>query len=787
MARLTRLVGPNARIHVLTGLEHATNLRVLNLGAEYIEAEGRSINSNSVSDISPIAGLTNLRTLNLTNNYITDISPVAGLIQLTWLYLGNNPIADISPVVGLTNLRTLNLTNNSITDISPVAGLTQLTILNLNNNSIANISPVAGLTQLTRLHLTNNSITDISPVAELINLTTLGLFNNSITDISPVVGLTNLTILNLNNNSIANISPVAGLTNLTTLNLTNNSITDSSPLSENTGLGSGDKVWLRRNPLSYLSLHTHLPILPGRGVDVVFDDRTPTTLLKISGDDQTGVSGGTLNNPFIVEVQDQGNSAFAGISVTFGVTVGGGTLSVTNTTTDDNGRAASTLTLGIGAGMNTISVSAAGIQQTAIFNAVSESIEFDLSVPAGTSLIHIPLKTTAVDGMVQSITSIADLYDALGGADTVNFLITYDAQNREWRSYFGPADKGTSADAALTDDMGIITGMKAPISLRLQGDVLGTNGASTITLSPGTNLVGLPLRDSRVTRVSDLFTLEGIAGNVSVIILTDSGEFKAVRRAGDSGDIEVTGGQAFILTAQRAATVGISGDGWTNLSGTAAAPPVAMIGVKVRSTTPVLALRGSIVDEGTIVNQVGIRVTAKNLSTDRAGATITRENERGYRLAIVDIEKMQAATIGDTLEILAQSPHPFIGVEPLRYTVTPEDVKRSWIQVPALVAYEMPTETQLLANYPNPFNPETWIPYRLAEGAFVTLTIYDGSGRVVRTFNVGHQVAAVYESRQKAIYWDGRNEVGERVASGMYFYHLSAGDFSATRRMLILK
>ena len=98
-----------------------------------------------------------------------------------------------------------------------------------------------------------------------------------------------------------------------------------------------------------------------------------------------------------------------------------------------------------------------------------------------------------------------------------------------------------------------------------------------------------------------------------------------------------------------------------------------------------------------------------------------------------------------------------------------------------------PTETQLLPNYPNPFNPETWIPFRLAKDAFVTLTIYDQTGQVVRIIDVGHQTAAAYESRSQAIYWDGRNEIGEQVASGVYFYHLSAGDYSATRKMLILK
>ena len=192
-------------------------------------------------------------------------------------------------------------------------------------------------------------------------------------------------------------------------------------------------------------------------------------------------------------------------------------------------------------------------------------IEYLLSIPTGISLIHVPLKVTAVDGVARTIVSIADLYDALGGASTVNFLITYDPQTQEWRSYFGTFDRGTSSDVALTDDTGIIAGMIAPVSVRLSGSALGVTGNGTITLNPGLNLVGLPLNDSRIMRVSDLFTLNGIGGNVPVIILTDGGEFKAVGRAGDPGDIQITGGQAFILTVQRPATVIIHGDGWTNI------------------------------------------------------------------------------------------------------------------------------------------------------------------------------------------------------------------------------
>ena len=98
-----------------------------------------------------------------------------------------------------------------------------------------------------------------------------------------------------------------------------------------------------------------------------------------------------------------------------------------------------------------------------------------------------------------------------------------------------------------------------------------------------------------------------------------------------------------------------------------------------------------------------------------------------------------------------------------------------------------PETTALLPNYPNPFNPETWIPYQLAEPADVTLTIYVGNGAVVRTFVLGHQGAGIYQSRSRAAYWDGKNTIGENVASGVYFYTLTAGDFTATRKMLILK
>ena len=99
----------------------------------------------------------------------------------------------------------------------------------------------------------------------------------------------------------------------------------------------------------------------------------------------------------------------------------------------------------------------------------------------------------------------------------------------------------------------------------------------------------------------------------------------------------------------------------------------------------------------------------------------------------------------------------------------------------------VPEKTKLLLNYPNPFNPETWIPYQLAKATDVSVSIYSVNGALVRTLALGHQAAGVYQTKSRAAYWDGRNELGERIASGVYFYTLTAGDFSATGKMLVRK
>ena len=135
-------------------------------------------------------------------------------------------------------------------------------------------------------------------------------------------------------------------------------------------------------------------------------------------------------------------------------------------------------------------------------------------------------------------------------------------------------------------------------------------------------------------------------------------------------------------------------------------------------------------------------------------------------------------TAADVKSWLSQAQH---------FNLTDAMAQKGILFLEQLLAVLTPKETALLHNYPNPFNPETWIPYHLSKDAEVTLHIYAVNGTLVRTLALGHQAAGMYQSRSRAAYWDGKNEFGEKVASGLYFYTLTAGDFSATRKMLIRK
>ena len=161
-------------------------------------------------------------------------------------------------------------------------------------------------------------------------------------------------------------------------------------------------------------------------------------------------------------------------------------------------------------------------------------------------------------------------------------------------------------------------------------------------------------------------------------------------------------------------------------------------------------------------------------SADKASVRIgnTHEASRQF-LGLIDEVKIynRALTEAEIIEQMNSTLEPAVQAAPPIHLAT----------------VEPPIETTLLPNYPNPFNPETWIPYQLATPADVTVRIYSVNGSLIRRLALGYQTAGMYRGRSRAAYWDGKNEVGESVVSGIYFYTLTAGNFRATRKMLIQK
>ena len=179
----------------------------------------------------------------------------------------------------------------------------------------------------------------------------------------------------------------------------------------------------------------------------------------------------------------------------------------------------------------------------------------------------------------------------------------------------------------------------------------------------------------------------------------------------------------------------------------------------------------------------------------RTGQTPADVNGDGV-VNIIDLVKVAGAMgVGaaassahpQTLELLTAADVQHWLTQAQQFGLTDITSQRGILMLEQLLAALIPKETSLLPNYPNPFNPETWIPYQLATPAEVTLLVYAVDGTLVRTVALGHQPAGIYHSKDRAAYWDGKNEIGEAVASGVYFYTLTASDFTATGKMLIRK
>ena len=803
------------------------------------------LSGNSISDISTLEDLTSLTNLDLSENSISDVSALEHLTSLRSLYIIENPISDYGPLrrlktaivnagntinmdinnkdpeftdgdsttrsiaenteagtnigepISATNVGTANTLTYSLggTDaasfsINSISGQLQtkaaldyeikqsytvtVSVSNGNNGSDSitvtinitdvnePITPVNERTQevqdaivaavpgidsaddVTAVHLAAITELDISgeyptpgltslrsgDFSGLTSLTKLNLYDNSISNISPLAGLTSLTWLSLGYNSVTDISPLKNMTALTTLDLLDNSVTDISPLKNMTAL-----TWLRlrENSISDIS---------------ALKNMTALTILELSDNSVSDISA--LKNMTALTWLNLSSNSISDISALKKMTA------LTELNLHDNSISSISALAGLTklTELNLYDNSVSDISaledltKLTILNLGHNSVS-DISKLAGlTKLINI-------DMSYNSITDISKLEKLT--------LLTRLELNSNSITDISKLEKLTKLITLYLSDNSVTDISPLEHLTALETLNLSSNSISDISPLADLNLINLSLEDNSITDIS------AIEGLISLWTLTLSentiSDYAPLRRlivaiGAYNGTLdhdltipEVPNNNAPVFTDGDSTTRSIAEntDTDTNIGDAVAATDA--------DTTDTLTYYLG----GTYASLFSIVRTSGQLKTKDA---LDYETETSYTVTV-------AVSDGQG------------GSDSITVTISVTDVAGEAPSVETSTA--IPDDTVLLSNFPNPFNPETWIPYQLSKPAAVTLTIYDIRGAVVRELNLGHQAAGFYHSRSRAIHWDGRNMLGEKVATGVYFYTLKAGDYMATRKLLIRK
>ena len=831
LAKLSRLrwieFGDDRSISALPSLKGVKSLRRL------------EINDCNISDLTPLAGLTQLEWLSLVNNLISDVIPLGNLTGLEHLNLDANVIEDVSPLAKLTKLEILYLENNNISDVSPLVGLTNLERLDLRNNAISDFSPLEGLPEETFVRMEGNPgsilvrgrkkiegpwLWMIAPTGERSgadaaasgidflaqvsgsDVTELAVATNGATEGNPV-GSKVWTVGKISPTGGNNINDMVNATGLGSGDINHHvaygSVTLDSPRDQNTTMlvGSDDaiKVWLNG-----VLVHNN-PV--NRGADD-FQDQFPVTLKE-----------GT--NILLVAVYEGGGgwSGFFGLAPDAEYTVipPGTRFSLSTEATQ----------VEVGATF-TVYVKAEDISDLAGWQS---DITFDPAVlkvnnvregnflKQGGGRTHF-LKGT-IDNTEGRITDVGSARISEGGVSGEGTLlsVTFTAKaNGDSRLSLRKFQAGSSLGESIPS--------RPP-------DIIITVGEPSISDVGDTKFFSLST-DTTPIRFGDTFTLRLNAEDVTDLagwqtdIAFDSDVLEAVEvNEGDflkaedvstfflQGTIDNTAGEITKLSSARFGS-GVSGTGTLLLvTFTAKATGETRVtlsnfyagssgGEAISSAAPeiVIAIEDRVflawdVNQDGQVNVLDLVLVAQYLGEDASVNQQADVNGDGT-INVLDLI-IVAQYLGEST---AAAPSTVAGINILE--LDPAMVQ-AWItqaqtkndgsiafrqgiaNLQRLLASLLPEKTALLPNYPNPFNPETWIPYHLAKPADATVHIYAAGGTLVRTLVLGHQSAGIYQSRSRAAYWDGKNELGESVASGVYFYTLTAGDFMGTGKMLVVK
>ena len=761
MATLMRLDIDGMDIQDLEGLQFAVNLIELNLrGNPLSDLSALSglttlkevrLSGESLSDLSPLADLVNLEGVGFWKTSISDLSPLSGLTKLKWLEFKNSPVSDLSPLAGLINLKRLETYASKDLDLSPLKGLKNLVRLGVNSSGVSDISPLGGLINLEWLAIqSNHIISDISSLASLKNLKELNLARNKISDVSPLANLHNLEQLQLQQNNISDLSPLDGLRENTEIHwFSNPGFPQGGPKIEGPWLWMlvpGDGFWDDVDLLSQASdgavteleiatsgvtegspvggnVWTSHEIAPAEGDNI----RVMLNAIGMAGDrDVRNVVYGSLT---LYSPREQQTQIFAGSDIVHKVWLNG-ELVHENLSWVWARDYQSYVPVTLKQGTNVLLV--------AIYNSGGEFSGY-FGFEPGTQYAVISPGTGFAFSTDTSSVRVGDTFTVHVNAEKVTDL------------------SGWQFD--LTFDPNVLGAIKVS-----EGDFLKKDGGTTF-FQRGTV-------DNAAGEISDisaaLISKKGVTGTGRLLSVV----FKA-KAAGnsqmmlhnfqlgsDTGEVIPAGMRDLIITVGSQPLWDVNADGQVSI--------LDLILVAQHMGSAASATSKVDVNRDGVVSILDLILVAQHMGESTGPASpsmLTMDSIEGLDPAMIQawIERAHVEDDGSAA------------------------FREGIAYLQSLLALLIPEETALLPNYPNPFNPETWIPYQVSEPAEVTLRIYSVSGVLVRTLVLGQTPAGIYQSRSRAAYWDGRNDVGESVASGIYFYTLTTGDFTATRKMLIRK
>ena len=504
----------------------------------------------------------------------------------------------------------------------------------------------------------------------------------------------------------------------------------------------------------------------------------PTMLRIVSGNNQSGEVGKPLAQPFIVGVLDQAGKPLQGTAVTFVVTAGNRLLSGHTIHTDVYGQARTTLTLGARAGRHSVTARVTGISQTRTFTATATA-----PPPPPEPEPVVPVRPSTAEPPLPATTSLPVVYWIEEGA-----IFRFDGRSKE--ALVEPLEGWTVTGLAMDIAENKLYWTEQQTDKQIgniwSGDLNDRNARNLQSITAVPKGIVVDAKNDRLYWTNG----RGKIQNINVNGSNFKGNF--IERLGSPHHIALSLDGTLYWTAYNAATG--SWSIWFKRLGSSVTQKeimrdlgelggIAVDGDKLYWTEKVSDNQGKI--SSVSLNGSGAVTLSSLPGSVPLGLAV---DEAGRRLYVTDNHgNIRSLNLDKPIEIeivvRGSSDNPAVAIALGRSSggVVPTSPA-----APSTIAGRS-AESALLANYPNPFNPETWIPYQLSASADVSVSIYAVDGRLIRTLALGHQAAGIYQSRSRAAHWDGRNAFGERVASGLYFYTLTAGDFMATRKLLIRK